>query len=376
MERLKIVFCYYDNINYEARGAEELECLLSLGDVFFVSIQKAVSPLFNQSAQFITKRRNYFRFLSLSKKVIKRIKPDIVFLHDNYCAALIPFIKRRSPSSMITYDMSELYIGDIQRGKHKWLTKILLNDKELKYLKKADLVFCANEERAYISKGYYSLDKLPLVFDNMHKITDEFNEDECNEKYGSLLDGKEFTGLYCGGLIDGGERDIIPIIDAFTQLGNGYRLIIAGSSLEEKNVLDELQKNNSNVGNVTYIGKVNRNVLKYLYTKTNFSIISFKLTDVNTIYCASGKLFESIFCKRPIVLSDNPPHIRMIERYRIGTLSKNHDYAKAIEEMKDNYDALLDNVCKLSDSLDYEKRLKSLKEFIQTNYEIFKKTQK
>ena len=35
---MKILFCIYDDINYEARAQEELQCLKRLGNVSLVSI--------------------------------------------------------------------------------------------------------------------------------------------------------------------------------------------------------------------------------------------------------------------------------------------------------------------------------------------------
>ena len=372
---MKIIFCFYDNVNYEARGAEELQCLLSLGEVSFVSFERGESKAFSNAKQFITRKRNYLSFISLAKQVIKKTQADIVFLHDNYCACLIPFIKSKSPNSMVVYDMSELYIGSY-KGKHKILEKWLLRDKEFKYLKETDLVISASIERAYISKGFFGLKELPVVFDNMHEIKEKYDFDKCFKKFVGVFENKAFTCFYCGGLLDGGERDIVKIIDTFTELGEGYKLIIAGSTLDESKVKYSLEANLKTVKNVFYVGKLTRGELKFFYDYTDFSLVSFKLTDVNTIYCASGKLFESVFSKKPLVLSNNPPHIRLIEKYQIGTIAYEDNYLKAIEDLQKDYMRYANNVSAFCDSLDCDNRIKNLGNRILYFYEENSKRKK
>jgi len=360
---MEIVFCYYDNVNYEARGAEELTCLSELGHVSFVT-HSYPNTIPNNVDPYVTKKKSYLEFVLLGKKVIRDVKPDIVFLHDDYCAIFIQYIKKTLPKCKIVYDMSELRIGGHIKGKHPLITKYLITDQEYEHLREVDLVMAANIERAYIAKGYFRLDDIPLVFDNIHRIDDVVDYEACENKYGHLFENNIFTVIYTGGLVAKKERDICGLIKTFEKLGRDYQLIVAGKTANDPEVDALIEHNAKNVGNINYLGRLTRAELKYLYSKSNINVVLFNLTVINNIYCASGKLYEGFFEGLPVLLSDNPPHVRLCNDYGVGVVSKEGDYSEAIKKLQSDYMTYKTNVKCYMESIDYDNRVHILREEI------------
>lgn len=353
---MNIVFCYYENIEFDARAQDTLECTSMMGNVFFVSFSE--SNLKRNNIENVTiKKRDYFDFLCTCKKTIKSKNPQIVFLHDNYCARLIPYIKKNNSNCIIIYDMSEIYIGEHKKDKYGFVSKYLLEYAEYKYLRNADIVLAACEERAYIAKGYYGLHELPIVFDNIHRIDETYVATELDRKYGLLFSNETFKTIYAGGL-SSGDRDVAGLIKAHERLGTDYELFIAGINKEDPAILALVEKNKKNVH---YLGKLKRSELKYIYDHCDLNVSLFDLNSVNTIFCASGKIYEGLFEGLPVLLSPNPPHVRIVRDYGIGRIAYQGDYATEIIKIKKDYNIYAENVKSFVEQINYEDRIDLLK---------------
>jgi len=362
----KIVFAVYHDCNREARSHEILECCKMMGEVHFVSYAEP-SDIPDVHSYIIDKSKPLalFDFLNTAKKVIKQVKPDVVVLHDNDCAALIPFVKRGFPKAKLVYDSSELYIkegtkakSDIKNdGAAVFLKKKLTSFRrryEKRCLKDADVVIAANIERAEIMKKYFGLKETPLVFDNIHRIDTEYDEAECEKKYGHAFAEDRFNVLFGGGISE--ERKTFDYISSFATLDRAkYRLVILGaaSPVAQKNYNDMLEE--LGLDNVVYLGMIPRCDLRYCMKKSRASVVVFDEDSYNTKYCASGKCYESLFEGVPILASENPPLKRLCRENGVGC--SNNDYAAAVLELEKNYEYHLGRVKDYIASLDYESRV-------------------
>ncbi len=361
---MNIVFCYYDRIEFDARAQDTIECIQDFGKIFFVSLSKCSIDKYGVES-FVIPKRNYASFILKCKKTIKNVKPDLVFLHDNYCARLIPFIKKVCPNAVIVYDMSELYIGGQLKTKYGIISKYLLEYAEYKYLHYVDIVIAANEERAYIAKGYYGLNEKPIVFENIHRIDEKYDKDVLDKKYSSLFSKNTFKVVYAGGL-SSAQRDIIGLIKSFTLLGDDYELYIAGGNANSTDTINELNKHN----NVHYLGKLSRQELKYVINQCSLNVSLFDLRTINTIFCASGKVYEGLFEGLPVLLSPNPPNVRMISDYGIGEIVYEKNYSDCIKKIKNNYDLYKKNVNKYIEIIDYDNRIIKLRTELKSKIEL------
>ncbi len=346
---MKIVFAIYASHTHDARAIETIRALSMIGNVVVISIEGDGSKKYK--CYSTARGRNYFEFERLFKQRFVLERPDVVFLHDNYCAPFIRFIKRKNPNTIILYDSSELYY-DQKAISFRMLIASRLQKIEERDLRLVDGVFAANIERALIMRDRYGLENVPSVFDNIHRIDDDINIEECDKKYKELLGDKRVI-LYCGGI--GEKRRTFDLIEAIQRMGNRYLLIIAGAASEQ--ALEKYNRvfDNAKEKNFTYIGFITRSEIKYLLRKSIISVSLFDFSCANNIFCASGKIYESIFEGIPILTSLNPPLKRLCDEERIGVST--NDFYAGIKELEEKYDWYKSNVKRFRSSIDYDNRI-------------------
>lgn len=365
---MKVMFIAYHDIQIEARTQELLKCAENLGEAYFVSFSKPF--IGGNSISLVTGkgRRNYRKFLLDAIKYIRKISPDIIILHDNYTAIILKWLLSIKNRPLIIYDSSELYI-DLEIKKVRDYKVKFLQYFENKYLKYADIVIAANIERARIMKEYFGLKDMPLVFDNVHRISDSFNKIECAKKYDRLFNEKKFTAIYAGGINKG--RMTYELADAVGKLGDKYSLIIIGNATEnEKEYFRKFIEEN-NYSNISYLGFIPRNEFRYLLSRSKVSISAFSQDTINHKYCASGKVYESLFEGLPILTTENPPLKRLCEEHGVGVSTNN--FIKGLQLLKDNYEEYSNNVRNYSSNINYNDRIKQLTEKLREAIKITSK---
>lgn len=356
----KILFGVYDKFSHDQRAIETIMALSMIGDLTVVSYDKIDSM---DNVNFVVSgggKKNYLSFKKCLRKEYKKLNPDFVFLHDNYTAFFINWVKKRNPNSVIFYDSSELYY-DQKRSGIIGLKSNILNLQEFKYINRCDIIFAANIERAMIMKDYFHLSKVPIVWDNIHKIDDNIDHVLCDKKFDHIFVDNKKVIFYCGGIHE--NRGTFDLIKAVEELGSNYMLIVAGTASE--NDIDKFNKlfNKSKTKNYSYVGFLTRSELRYLLRKSFISVSIFDFSCVNHIFCASGKVYESLFEGVPVLTSINPPFKRLCDDYGVGVSCLN--YVDGIKNIEKNYEKYKKNIKKYIENIDYENRVSRLKKIIE-----------
>ncbi len=370
--RHKVMFAVYHNCNSEARSAEELRCCSQIGETHLVSYAAPADAPANVKCHLVDKKNPLalLAFLAIARSVIRREKPDLILLHDNSCAILIPYAKKYAPHAKIVYDSSELYISE---GKSLAFRNAVLLDKikirltsfrrrsEKKYLRLADLVVAANIERAKIMQKYFGLKELPYIFDNIHRIDDEYDLESCRMKYDIHFPEACFNILFAGGISR--RRRTLEYIEAFKKLPDqtDYNLVILGNASTED--MDRYRELTEGCLNIRYLGFVSRAELRYCLNKAQASVVIFDTNTLNNLYCASGKCYESLFEGTPILASENPPLKRLCEEEKVGV--SDDDFGRAILTLRNGYASYRQNVAEYVEKLNYEFRLDDLRRVMQ-----------
>ena len=358
---MKIVFIVYHDLKTEARSQDTLKALEEIGDVTVVSQNDL--PDWSNSKSIVVpyeqkkKGIRYINFLKKAKSTIVSEKPDLVFLHD--APELITYTKQRFPMAKIVCDQSELMIDRKNTNIRMFILKIM-GELYRADLKKADLIICANEERAIITQFYYSLPHKPFVFENIHRIDDPYNIDELSVKYISFISPYTHLIVYGGGVSK--ARKTYDLVEAITNIDN-VKLIIAGANPEGLETLNALINNYSLQERVKYIGFVPRSEWRYLLSIADISFVAFERNCWNNIYCASGKAFESLFEGTPILCSSNPPLQRLCETEHVGVATD--DIGFGISTIVSDMDYFKNNAIRYANTLDYESRIDKLTQRIK-----------
>ena len=364
---MNTLFIVYHDLNTEARSQEMLQLLKLYGSTTVVSYCD-----FNHDVEVkvYSNRNNKKGIISFLLNGLVAIlkRPSLIMLHDEYPMILVPVIKLISPKSIIIHDSSELRLPfeNDQKSTIKMRIARLFRYVEKKYIKQCDIVISANQERASIMKDYYKLETMPLVFDNVHRIDCSYNLEYCDFKYGSLLDSNCFKALYAGGLAD--KRLSYTIAEQIGKLGAGYQLIICG--LAENNGEKKLESIISGLNgcNISYIGFVSREELKYLLERVDVSISAFAMDTLNNINCASGKVYESLFVGTPLLTGINPPLVHLCDEYGVGVSTS--DFGKGLIELQNNYLYYKTNVSNYVSIINKDDRIIKLKKMIDDSLSL------
>ena len=365
---MKVVFCVYHDINTNGRSQHMLKCAQELGDAVLVSYSEP-GPDINGRFKFVQTgggKRKYAQFIAKAISTIRREKPDIIILHDNYCACFLPYIGRINPKPFLIYDSSELYI-DKKPTEFKEFVSSILQWFENSYLKTADFVIAANQERAKIMESFFSLDTLPYTYENIRRIEEQFDETYCRDKYDQYISKRLFTVLYAGGISH--SRRTYELVEAIKTLGSNYQLLIAGKvSRSEKEAFDKYLEGN-NITNVAYIGYISRGELKYLFQNVQVSVSMFAHDTLNNKNCASGKFYESLFEGVPMLTSTNPPLLRICAEHGVGVSTE--DFMAGLIELRSNYSTYCNSVKKFINTIDLDMQHAQLVHTIRSAYSAY-----
>lgn len=361
---MKILFIAYENIKVEARTQEVYSSLVKVHpDTVFASWSNPSDDQEINNIILNSGKKKYFRFIFNSIRTILKHQPNVVVLHDNYTSVILWWLIKFKKNIHVIYDSSELYIDRKPKTlKGKIASHMYYFEK--KYIKYADLVMAANIERAEIMKDYFSLPELPLVFDNIHRIDDEIDFDKCDKKYGHLFNKDQFSVIYAGGIAE--KRRTFDLMSAVNELGMDYQLIILGNiAPQDKERYDKWMSVTKKHDNISYLGFVSRAEWRYLLMNSHISVSAFSQDTVNNKFCASGKLYESIFEYKPILTSTNPPLKRVVADEKVGVSTDN--FVEGILDCRENYEFYLENVKRYANSIDYEGRIDSLASQLREN---------
>lgn len=363
---INILYAVYHELKWEMRSKEVLQALQLIGKVTVITIDDIPEECKNENTQIIVcKGINGIpgsRYLNFHYEIYKNIRKGLfnsILLHD--MPHPIRYVKKNYPNMKVLYDQSELVIN----RKVKNIKSLLLSlfDKiEKRNLYKLDLYISACQERAEIAISYFKLNKSNvIVFDNIHKIQDLYTDENVCKKYNCLFNKDTFNVLYGGGIRY--DRGTYELAYAFKQLGSKYRLILAGKPWDGEDKFNNFLKQQK-IDNVNFIGFVSRDDWGYLLKRCHATVVYFLQNTINNKYCASGKMYESLFMHKPIICSSNPPLANLCAKYNCGASGDN--LVEIIRNVRENYEEYVLGTEKFENEIDYEARITTLANQIKT----------
>ncbi|MER2000696.1 MAG: glycosyltransferase, partial [Lysinibacillus sp.] len=309
-----------------------------------------------------TDNKRYFlskvNFLTFIIKVLKKsfeLEPYNVLFVDNR-KAIIPalIIKFLKPKKKVILDVRELYL--IHEVKHT-VGKIGCVIEKI-MIKKADVLICANEFRADYMQKYFKLSKKPLVFENLRKLEYvDANSNVFEQKYGYIFESGKKTLISTSGVSVSRTND--KLVESLALLSNDVQLIlIGGGSKKDHQIINGIINKNSLSNRVFTLDMVSQDELKYLIEKSDIGVVNYHDLDLNNKFCASGKVVEFIFEGKPIIATENPPLMKIVNENNIGECD--NSYSNGIKTILNDYEKYKTNVLKYKSSLNIEENNKLL----------------
>jgi len=354
---MRILFLSYGIIDFDGRLIELYNVAKKLGDVTLVCCSSMRESTNFERIVKVGKHKYLGAYLYISfiiKSIINalRIKNiDILFV-DNYFAAITAFIiKRFCKIKFIIQDVRELYFIEDMKS---WRGRLLFRY-EVKLMRIANVVLCANNQRAEIMYNHYKLDHKPLVFENIRFFIGDYDKKEMINKYASMFRYK-INIISTGGvsIIRGTDR----LIKAMKELPDQYGLYIVGGGNEDDIKLTNEIIRELGLKNVYLIDKVPLSELRYIVQQCDIGIVNYHKNDLNNQYCASGKVYEYLSEGLPIVTTENIPLKEFCAKTNTGVADDNfYNGILKVGENLSKYKAAVKSFIKNISVDDYNKNM-------------------
>ncbi len=323
---MKIFLISYGDLDYDGRLRSLLAVFERLGTVY--SFTRGNRLVTDNGALCNT---SYLVFIKRSFEFSRKLKDIDLLVLDNRKAIIPGFLIRRMIKPNFTIlDSRELYL--IREVKH-FSGKIGCIF-EKKMARKADIVICANKERAEIMQKEYKLSRMPLVYENFRKLeySLEDNIEDIADKFYEYVQEDEVRLISSSGCSIKRTNDVL--VRNLRNVKNKCHLFLVGASEErEKQIIRDIASKD-HVNKVTILGQLNQAELKYLISKCHIGIVNYGQYDTNNLLCASGKLFEFLYEGLPVVTTSNPPLRRICELEKVGVADD--EYYNGINEVISN----------------------------------------
>lgn len=308
--------------------------VISFGDYDFDGRLRALIDNFSQlgnvycftrgTAKINTESVNYsggyLKFIYLCVRYVKKMNKKAILnavILDNRKATIPGLIlKRLMPALFYIQDCRELYLLNETHSLVGKLGCIF----ERKMIKKADIVVCANEDRAERMVSEYGLFTQPLVYENLRqlKYSSEKARLDAKKRLSKYIHDGEIRVVSSSGCNIDRTNDVL--VANFDKVKSRCRLFLVGdSNPKDIKVINQLISEKG-LKNIEILGRLNQAELKYLIEQSHIGIVNYHQNDTNNRLCASGKLFEFVYEGIPVVTTSNPPLKRICERWGIGTV--------------------------------------------------------
>jgi glycosyltransferase involved in cell wall biosynthesis len=293
----------------------------------------------------------YLPFHSKSKCLLHGFKSTNVKYDIIYCQDLPSLIAgskyKKNHNAILLYDIQDLFLETANQGfvKDSFVKKIksfileriykfFIYRIEKKYIKFSDLTFSVNESIGlYINKLYnhtcYTIGNVPDV--NRDVLIEKKLRRDLN------LNSDVKIALYHGHLGDG--RQLENIIESAYYFSDNIVLVIIGEGYLLKKLEDS-----SNKLNTYFINFLPYTDLFNYVADADLGLVMLEHINYSKKYASPNKIYECLTCRLPVIVSNSPELVRIIEKHDIGFLIEKinpKSIAKIINENIFNKDLLI-----------------------------------
>lgn len=332
-----IVVLLYGSYEYDGRVQRMISVLGDLGPVTLVAVGERGAgenngPLGVRRVRVHLPRqagkiRKHILFWRVALRTARCERPSVV-VAENFFTTFPAWISARLTRAKLVYDAYELIIPDSTQP-------MSCRDRFWYFLerwtvRRADLVFAANEDRARLMADHYHLETTPAVMRNIPPpVRVCLTPVEVARLFPWLnrRASNDVIVLYQGDISL--SRGIDRFIRALAYLEDEYRIAVVGGGPD----LDQLRAMGQafeDEGRLWFSGRVEHRLLPSITRMADVGIVTYPFKGQNNIWCAPNKLFEYAQAGIPVVATDQPPLRRLVESYGIGALVSEKDSPQQI----------------------------------------------
>jgi glycosyltransferase involved in cell wall biosynthesis len=295
-------------------------------DVF--DVMRVLSPKFKIEAL-----KQIFFWVNFIFQAIK-LRPSIIYAHDYYL--IFPaWIAAFMTNAYLVYDAHELIIPN--QGERISKRDNFFYFLESTFIKSADLVIAANQERADIMGEHYGMKKIPLVIRNIPPMPKQILSDESVFEFYAKLErehDEDIHIIYMGDI--NLDRGIGDLIDSLNYLSIRYKCILIGDGVSV-NLIKLSYSQDIISRRLRLVGPVPNHYIPDLLRQGDIGFLSYSMVGRNNIYCAPNKIYEYAQSGLPIITTAQESIVSILRNYKIGELlpvDNNNTPLKIAENIK------------------------------------------
>jgi glycosyltransferase involved in cell wall biosynthesis len=329
-EKPKILMAVFNALDFDGRVQRSAESLAEVSDLEVLALDgnKGFRPqgyrlvtVPTAPGEFGSNRMLHFRFLRELVRRARRDRPDVLYAHD-FFLAFSGWLAARLSGARLIYDAHELIIpGSLGDKREGFLQRVWYRLERL-VIRRADLVFSANEVRAEFMVKHYGLKTTPVAIRNITRPPADRSPDRAQvlARHPFLVrqSPDECLCIYQGDVDL--DRGLGVLIEAFPLLGKQYRLLVVGGGPDVENIR-HLAVRLQDSAKIEVVGKVPRQSLFEILQACDIGVVMYSFSGFNNIYCAPNKVYEYAQADLPVVGTGQPPLVRQVHDSGIGAIA-------------------------------------------------------
>lgn len=289
----------------------------------------------------------------MAKTIYNLIDFDFIFSNDHTMLDLAVRIKKMNPKKILIHDSHEFFPSyrmvfnkgesySIQIKSKLW--RLYENFLEKKNAKIADYWITVDISLAALFNRVYKLKNRALYIRNIpdFKKTDDSLEEYDNNLYQTLEQIKNGNNLiYIGYYIQDGSG-IEAVFDSLKKLPHDTNLILLGSNWSVDYFNDLVQKKNI-ANRVLFIDPIPANYIPIVASYAKIGITpTIDDNTLSTFLSLPNKMFDYIKSEIPIIATDLPEHLNILENFKNGITIYGNSLQKA-EQISNAYHHIINN---------------------------------
>ena len=289
----------------------------------------------------------------MAKTIYNLIDFDFIFSNDHTMLDLAVRIKKMSPKKILIHDSHEFfpsYRMVFNKGESFFikikskLWRLYENFLEKKNAKIADYWVTVDISLAAIFNRIYKLKNRAIYIRNIpdFKKTEDSLEEYDHNLYQALEQIKYGNNLiYIGYYIQNGSG-IEAVFDSLKKLSDDTNLILLGSNWSVDYFNDLVQKKNI-ANRVLFINPIPANYVPIVASYAKIGITpTIDDNTLSTFFSLPNKVFDYIKSEIPIIATDLPEHVNILENFKNGITIHGNNSQKA-EQIAIAFNKIMDN---------------------------------
>lgn len=211
-------------------------------------------------------------------------------------------------------------------------------------------IIVANHERKRLLSTIYPKKKI-VVFENIRALSNHYSSVKSENAFLKFVRKEKINIIATDGVRD--LRGLSEFVDTYV-LGNKYVHFHICGSVSSKALNEKLKT----LDNVTIYGKLSPSELCSLMDLMCIGLVTYSQLDRNNKYCASGKIYEFVFNRLPVCITDNPPLVKLVNKHGFGfELSEYNKFDGNFKKKLDIYRASAQEFSNAFSFPDYEDKI-------------------